>query len=155
MYVCIASLSLSCSNDEANQTNATGFYKPSGVITQDRAVELSATWASKNVTTFRKSAEKSEGTVTYLRWSLEDLRNYLDYAEHEAKEKGYNMTGVRVYFGAYPEKAGQNTLFFAPAGYKIESQASVLGSLFGVMKDEDNIPVPPLNEGLGGSGGYP
>jgi hypothetical protein len=153
MYVCIAIMSFSCSNDDVKSANETSFYKPSGVITQERGVELSDSWSAKNAELFSKSNNtKFDDEVKSLWWSLEDLRNYLEFAEHEAQEKGYNMTGVRVYFAAYPEKDNQNTLFFAPTGHKAESQASMF-SFF--LPTDVNIPIPPLNEGNGGQGGYP
>ncbi|NMH85929.1 hypothetical protein [Flavivirga algicola] len=130
------------------------FRAPKGVITEDRGKELSNAWSSKNSALFSKSGKKAgEGEIKYLRWSLEDLRNYLDYAEHEANKKGYDMTGVRVYFAAYPEKRGQNTLFFAPEGRKLVSNTRKISASLR-SKDEENIPIPPFNNGEGGSGGY-
>src|SRR5690606_37758411 len=126
MFVVIYVVASSFTTDDTKMSSKSKFYKPSGVITQERAIELHKTWQTKNTALFNKAGStKSENEVTSLGWSLEDLRNYLDYAEHESKEKGYNMTGVRVYFAAYPEKGGQNTLFFAPTGYKAASQASM------------------------------
>lgn len=154
MYVCIAVISFSCSKDDAKASTETSFYKPSGVITQEKAMELSAAWSTKNSNLFSKSNNtKFSDEVQSLWWSLEDLRNYLEFAENEAQEKGYNMTGVRVYFAAYPEKDNQSTLFFAPTGHEAVSKASSLNINFFVK--ESDIPVPPLNEGGNGNGGYP
>ncbi|WP_111307230.1 hypothetical protein [Confluentibacter sediminis] len=153
MFALIYVVASSFKTEGTKMSNTSKFYKPSGVITQERAIELRKTWHSKNEALFNKAGHaKFDDEIISLGWSLEDLRNYLDYAEHEAKEKGYNMTGVRVYFAAYPEKGGQNTLFFAPTGYKSASQASVFGSLF-TADDEAVIPVSPLNKGTGGQGG--
>lgn len=49
------------------------------------------------------------------------MRNYLDYAENQATELGYQMDGVRVYYAAYPENdlsenAGNSTIFMMPTG---------------------------------------
>ncbi|WP_282123554.1 hypothetical protein [Algibacter mikhailovii] len=152
MYLCLATICLSCSNDDVKSSNETSFYKPSGVIAQERAIELSNSWSSKNADLFSKSGStKFDDEVKSLGWSLEDLRNYLDYAEHEAQEKGYNMTGVRIYFAAYPEKDNQNTMFIAPTGHKVFSTASMF-NLF--QPEEQALPIPPLNNGNGG-GGYP
>ena len=116
--VSIAFISFSCSKDDDKTTTETSFYKPSGVITQERATELSNAWAQKNAALFSKGGDaKFDDEIKSLSWSLEDLRNYLDYAEHEAEKKEYKMTGVRVYLAAYLEKGGQNTLFFAPIGH--------------------------------------
>jgi len=147
MYVAI----FSCSNNESNIETTTSFYKPSGVISQEKAVNLSEAWQTK--TLLKKSGVKTEGNqeIQSNWWSLEDIRNYLDYTEHEAQEKGFNMTGVRVYFGAYSEKGNQNTMFFAPTGNKNISQANMLNMSFFRVEDKD-LPVDPLN---GGDGGYP
>ncbi|WNH10531.1 hypothetical protein [Thalassobellus suaedae] len=42
-------------------------------------------------------------------------------------------------------------LFFPPTGYKSASQASMFTSFF-MGVDEENIPVPFLNDGNGGEG---
>ncbi|WP_346882505.1 hypothetical protein [uncultured Algibacter sp.] len=147
-------VSFNCTQDDEKIQDSSSIYKPSGVISQERAIDLNKAWASKNASLFNKAGEsKFESEIQSHWWSLEDLRNYLDYAEHEAELKGYNMTGVRVYLAAYPEKNNQNTLFFAPTGHKAVSQASMLG-LFLQPRDED-MPINPLNEGGGGAGGYP
>jgi hypothetical protein len=154
MYICIFLISFGCSKDDTKTSTESGFYEPSGVISQERGIELSQTWNSKNLSLFSKASNtKFDEEIKSNWWSLEDLRNYLNYAEHDANSKGYNMTGVRVYFGAYPEKEGQNTMFFAPTGHKSISEASVF-SLF-LPPTDDDIPVNPLNDGTGGQGGYP
>jgi len=74
------------------------------------------------------------------------LRNYLEFVENEAQEKGYNMTGIRVYLAAYSDKDNQNTLFFAPTGNEVVSKA------INFLLKKSDIPVPPLNKGADGSG---
>lgn len=54
-------------------------------------------------------------------WALDDVRNYLDYAERQSDSLGYKMDGLRVYFGAYPEENGQQgytTMFMVPTSDK-------------------------------------
>ncbi|WP_067146288.1 hypothetical protein [Pseudotamlana agarivorans] len=146
-------LAFNCSKDDSENSGNTSFYKPDGVITINEAQDLHQAWQDKNAALFNKagSSKFSEQHQSFW-WSLEDIRNYLDYAQQEAKDKGYNMNGIRVYLAAYPEKEGQNTLFIAPTGYENTVKASVLNlSFFG--NDED-IPVGPLNRSAGGSGGY-
>ena len=150
MYVLI----FSCSKDDSKIETDANFYIPKGVITQERGEDLSKAWSEKNTSLFNKTGKAGAvEEITSLSWTLEDLRNYLDYAEHEATEKGYKMTGVRVYFAAYPDKGYQNTLFFAPTGHKNTSKANSF--FMTLVGDHEDIPVPPLNEGLGGQGGYP
>ena len=48
---------------------------------------------------------------------MSDIRDYLDYAENQSKENGYEMNGIRIYNGAYPttkEDVGYSTSFIVP-----------------------------------------
>ncbi|GAL65057.1 hypothetical protein JCM19300_219 [Algibacter lectus] len=65
------------------------------------------------------------------------------------------MNGVRLYLAAYPEKNYQNTLFFAPTGYTVNSEASFFNTSFLLDDADDDIPVDPLNDGGTGETGYP
>lgn len=133
--------------------------KPEGVISEEREIDLYNTWVEKQTVLLSKAGTGKtihKETKSFW-WSLEDLKNYFAYAESEANKKGYNVTGMRLYLGAYPEKNGENTLFFAPTGYKMSSTAS-FSNIFAAQEDGDddgNVPIPPLNRGNGGSGTYP
>ncbi|WP_194768673.1 hypothetical protein [Tamlana sp. I1] len=152
LCVCACLFLLNCSKDEQESETQTSFYIPEGVITTDEAQDLNKAWQEKNAALFNKAgASKFENQHQSFWWSLEDLRNYLAYAEQEAQDKGYTMDGVRVYLAAYPEKDGQNTLFFAPTGRENYSKASTINFSFG---NSGNIPVSPLNRGHGGTGDY-
>ena len=105
--------------------------RPKGVITPERAAVLDETWTQTRADLI--NAARATGDSRSSWWSLEDMRNYLDYAEAESKELGYSMDGIRVYFGAYPENdgtesAGKSTLFIVPTGIKnfsIENSTSL------------------------------
>jgi len=94
-----------------------------------------------------------EGMATW--WSLEDMRNYLDYAENQAKNLGYAMDGVHVYLGVYgdnapKDKAGYSTVFISPTGNKTLPEGT---SGFAAQGGRNDIPgSDPLNDG---DGGYP
>lgn len=142
------------------ETMETRVVKPKGVITVEKAKELNANW-----TLYRKkavdSAAQKQGRNQDDRsayWPLEDIENYISYAKKHASSLGYTMSGVRVYLGVYGKNAGQikkdlTTMFIVPTGNKNTSKASSL-SLFLPPSNQD-IPAPPLNEGVGGNGGYP
>lgn len=91
-------------------------------------------------------------------WSLDEINKYLLYAKAKSDSLGYKMTGVRVYLGNYgknaePSRKNRNTMFIVPTGTKSSSKASSAPNLF--QKSDEDIPVPPLNEGSGGPNGYP
>jgi hypothetical protein len=133
--------------------------KPKGVISIIKAKELNKNW-----TDFRQaavdSAAKKQGRNKdnrWVSWSLDDIEDYLDYAKHYSDSIKYDMTGIRVYLGVYGKNAGQTkkdltTMFIVPTGKKAKSQASSLNLV--LPPSDETIPVPPLNEGTGGSNPY-
>ena len=133
--------------------------KPKGVISVEKAKELNANW-----TAFRKGAVDSaaqkqgrseDDRSTY--WSLDDIQNYLAYAQNQADSLKHDFTGIRIYLGVYGKNAGQTkkdltTMFIVPTGKKSKSEASSLPFFQGGDKD---LPIPPLNDGTGSGNGYP
>ncbi|WP_339918229.1 hypothetical protein [Yeosuana marina] len=139
-------------------THVEKIVKPKGVINQETAKELNANW-----TLHRKQAVDSAAQKQGIKkddrsvwWSLEDVENYLAYAKNQADSLGYDMNGIRVYLGVYGKNAGQakkdlTTMFLVPTGKISKSQAS---SIILSFSDSD-LPIDPLNDGQGGSEGYP
>lgn len=126
--------------------------KPKGVITVEEAEALNNNW-----TEFRKqavdSAAERQGHKIDKRsvgWSVEDVRNYLDWAEVESKNRGFSMDSIRVYLGVYGREAGEQndgytTMFIAPTGSELNAEAGFSSS--NLMQKNG---VGPLNEGSGG-----
>lgn len=141
------------------QQTSESFVEPNGIITVEQAEMLSDNW-----TKFRKpvvdSAAQKQGREQDDRstfWNIDDIQNYIRYAKKSSDSLGYTMTGMRVYLGVYGEDADKNkknltTMFIVPTGHKTISKASTLNFSF---QSNDNLPVPPLNKGAGGDGGYP
>ncbi len=133
IYVCMLFISYSCTNDDTKiDENASaarsGIIEPKGLITPERAKELDANWTATRVSAIENAIGKPDNRS--VKFSLEDMRNYLDYAENQAKDLGYTMDGVRIYFAAYGEhetngKAGQATVFLVPTGTKNVSEANM------------------------------
>lgn len=132
--------------------------KPKGVISVEKAKELNANWTLHRKAAVdsaaQKQGRKQDDRSTY--WSLEDIENYLGYAKNQADSLGYQMTGIRVYLGVYGKNAGLTkkdltTMFIVPTGKK--STASSLN--LNLRGGHEDVPVDPLNEGAGGTGGYP
>ena len=151
-------ISYSCTNDDTkineNQSMSKAqLIQPNGIITAKRAKELDANWTATRVQPIKNAIGKLDNRS--VRFTLEDMRNYLDFAENEAKTLGYNMDGIRVYFGAYGDnetngKAGQATVFLVPTGDKMISEASML--FFQSENVSSDIPnAPSLNMGEDGN----
>lgn len=142
-------------------TTASVFDNPTGVITILEAEELSANWEKNNPTEIDSTIEVkgSKKATRSVLWDLKNLENYLAFAKSESDSVGYTMTGVRVYLGNYgkngkPGKKNRNTMFIVPTGYENTSEANSVN--LNLRGDEDkDIPVDPLNDGGGSTGGYP
>mgnify|MGYP000123370623 CR=1 FL=1 len=133
---------------------------PKDIISVAEAKILSNNWEKNNQTEIDSTIEV-EGSRKKTRsvwWSLNEVNEYLAYAQAKSDSLGYTMTGVRVYLGNYGTskkgtKKNRNTMFIVPTGPKNTSKANSL-NIFLPPSDGD-IPAPPLNEGNGGQGGYP
>jgi hypothetical protein len=78
-------------------------------------------------------------------FSLEEIETYIQYAKKEAVSKGFEMDGLRLYFGVYTkgDKKDYTTMFFAPTGKKSVQQGGFI--LFN--GNSEDLEVPPLNTG--------
>ncbi|SFZ94275.1 hypothetical protein SAMN05428642_10440 [Flaviramulus basaltis] len=133
---------------------------PKDTITVVEATKLSDNWAKYNKTDIDSliDVEGPRKKTRSVLWSLDEVNEYLVYAKAQSDSLGYTMSGVRVYLGNYgknatPPRKNRNTMFIVPTGNKKTSKASSV-NLF-LQTPPYNIPVPPLNRGTGGDGGYP
>ncbi len=86
-----------------------------GLISPKEAKTLNDAFTSRCDLISRDITKRPDNRSSWF--SLEEVRGYLDYAEKQAKELGHEMTGVRIYCGAYPTvdgKAGYSTAFLIP-----------------------------------------
>jgi len=82
-------------------------------------------------------------------YSLNDMRQFLDYAEFRASNTNYPMDGVRIYMGANDGGQGLATLFLVPTSSAIKtnsvkSKGSVFNLNFSAQTGGGDIP------GIGG-----
>lgn len=145
----IGLLSLSsCINQEGEPAKA-----PEGVISIEQAKILDRTFTRTRYEAINQAIGMQDNRSSW--WSLEDLKMYLNYAEQEADKKGYKLTGIRIYQGAYPKDwedkdvAGYGTVFLSPTGYTINEQKSTIMN-FNILGDDGDIPIDPLNIGHAG-----
>ena len=131
-----------CNQGEAEMKTAQEITKPKGVVTPTEMKALDQAYNIKhniiNDSLFRKSADGGDNRSSW--WSIEDIQNYINYAENQAGELGYKMDGLRVYLGSYPAKPGEmsglTTMFIVPTGTKSTSQ----GAIFAMQPMSGDIP---------------
>ncbi|SFD88650.1 hypothetical protein [Flavobacterium phragmitis] len=127
--------------------------KPSQLITKEFARQLNVNYNNKRASLTAKKAEKEDANAIW--YSLEELENYIHYIKTNGTKQGYNVDGIRFYFGVYPddekhgEKAGLTTLFLVPTGKKIEKNTEKIQSF--ALKQEatsaDIQDLDPMNYG--------
>ena len=95
--------------------------KPKGVIPPSEAKILNNEWTDKRKAAVDKAAGRPDNRSSW--WSVEDIQNYIVYAQNQTDGLGYKMDGLRVFLGVYPGnapdgKADYTTMFLAPTGKK-------------------------------------
>ncbi|WP_282042870.1 hypothetical protein [Winogradskyella flava] len=101
-----------------------GLIKPSEAKALDQAYNIKHRIINDSL--FKKSTDGGDNRSSW--WSIEDIQNYINYAENQAGELGYTMDGLRVYIGAHPNVDGQTgltTMFIVPTGTKNTSKGSM------------------------------
>ncbi|MCT4629759.1 hypothetical protein [Winogradskyella sp.] len=125
---------------------------PKGLITPDEAKELNNAYSERHELISKDITKRPDNRSSW--YSLEEIESFLAYAKAQAKELGYEMDGIRIYCGAYPEekeKAGYSTSFIIP------TTSDSLGK-DGGGSSSDIIGANGLNRGQGGvppSANYP
>jgi len=119
--------------------------KPKGVITPKKAKQLNDAFTPRCELISQDITKRPDNRSSW--WSLEDIRNYLNYAEKQARELGHEMNGIRVYCGAYPTvngKKGYSTAFIVPT-------AKIVDGKDAPSKGDADIPdADALNDGQDG-----
>ena len=126
--------------------------KPSQLITKEFARQLNVNYNNKKASLTARKEEKEDANAIW--YSLEELENYIHYIKTNGAKDGYNVDGIRFYFGVYPddeahgEKAGLTTLFLVPTGRKAENK-STQTQTFSLMKEasSDIQSLDPMNYG--------
>ncbi|MDQ6530541.1 hypothetical protein [Flavobacterium sp. LHD-85] len=126
--------------------------KPSQLITKEFARQLNVNYNNKRASLTAKREQKEDANAIW--YSLEELENYIHYIRTNGAKDGYNVDGIRFYFGVYPddeahgEKAGLTTLFLVPTGKKAKSSTEQVQS-FALMQEtsSDIQSIEPMNYG--------
>lgn len=121
-----------CCND-FDVTDPPEIVEPKGLITQKEAKVLDEAYNLRHniiSDSLFKNTETGDNRSSW--WPIENIQNYITYAENQAGELGYTLDGLRLYLGAHPDADGETgltTIFFIPTGTKNTSQGSVFPSL--------------------------
>lgn len=89
--------------------------KPEGVISSKEAKQLNDAFTERCELISKDIVKRPDNRSSW--YSISDIRAYLKHAENQAKEKGYELNGIRIYCGAYPDengKVGYSTSFIVP-----------------------------------------
>ena len=122
---------------------------PKGVIPIKEAKMLDRTYGETRHALISEQLGVKDNRYSW--WSIQDLEDYIADARSQAKEKGQEVTGLRVYFVAYPrsygnqEVAGYSTLFIGPTGTSTTQQGSL--NLFSSFQEDADLEIAPLNMG--------
>lgn len=114
---------------------------PKGLITPDEAKTLDQAYNQRHKLISDSIVTRKGGDNRSSWYGLDQVREYLNYAENEAKELGYTMDGVRIYLGAHPNQngeAGYTTMFFIPTGKPNKADASMFN--FSMQLTGSDIP---------------
>ena len=114
---------------------------PKGLITADEAKTLDMAYNLRHKLISDSIVTRKGGDNRSSWYGLDQVREYLNYAENEAKELNYTMDGVRIYLGAHPDQngeAGYTTMFFIPTGKRNISKASLFN--FSIQSGGNDIP---------------
>lgn len=133
---------------------------PKGLITPDQAKTLDQAYNLRYRLISDSIVTRTGGDNRSSWYGLDQVRDYLTYAEKDAKKLGYTMDGVRIYLGAHPNKngeAGYTTMFFIPTGKPNKADAS----MFNFTMRSTRLDIPGVggldhgNRGQPPSANYP
>ena len=159
MYVCMSFISLSCTDNEDSKIDGSEVSSeqdqnaPNGLVSPERMIELSNNWTKTRAKVIKNAIGTEDNRS--VKFYTEDLKTYLEYAEKQSEQLGYNMTGVRIYFGAYGKnksngKAGQATVFLTPTGTRINNTKAGYLNFFTLQEDDEDTGGDGLNHGGNG-----
>lgn len=129
--------------------------RPNKLITRKFAKKLHLNFMKYRASIIAKYIEKEDANAVWF--SLEELENYIHYIKTKGEKIDYDVNGIRIYFGVYPEqkkyeeKAGLMTVFLQATGKRIR-KASKQGEVqtFHVMmmnEESDISMIEPMNYG--------
>ncbi|MDT0558770.1 hypothetical protein RM697_08930 [Ichthyenterobacterium sp. W332] len=139
-----------CKTD--NTESLESLVKPKGLITPKEAKTLDQAFNTRHQLISDSIVKKTNGDNRSSWYALEDINNYIKYADSQATSLGYTLDGLRIYAGAHastPKEVGLTTMFFIPTGYRTTAEGNLLP--FSTRQGVGDIPGGDgLNKGSGG-----
>ena len=143
--------------ESTNKNELQNASKPKNAISYKEAKGLQQEFLTTRANTLNKALnfkQKIKGQdVRDVTFDLQEMKQYIAYVEAEAKKKGLNGLGLRVYFGAYPKNdtktksPGYSTVFFMPTHQSKSSkgQDEIIEGVDGLNRATNGIPPNDLN----------
>lgn len=128
--------------------------RPTQLITRKFAKELHLNFMKYRASIIAKYIKKEDSNAVWF--SVEELENYIEYIKSKGEKTGYDVNGIRIYFGVYPEqkkyaeKAGLMTVFLQATGKKIRTPKTNEVQTFALLREESNADIAsiePMNYG--------
>ena len=128
--------------------------RPTQLITKKFAKELHLNFMKYRARIIAKYINKEDANAVWF--SVEELEKYIHYIKAKGEKTGYNVSGVRFYFGVYPdekkyaEKAGLMTVFLTATGKKIKTATKGGVQTFALVLENDDADIAsiePMNYG--------
>jgi len=141
-----------CKEDKMESMEA--IAPPKGLISPTEARTLDQAFNLRHQLISDSIVGKPNGDNRSSWYALEDINNYIKYADSQATSLGYTLNGLRVYLGAHastPKEVGLTTMFFAPTGYKTTAE----GNMISFSMRQGNPDIPGGNGLNGGREGNP
>ena len=128
---------------------------PKQLISNEKAKELNQNFIAAKTNSKKNLSDKEDANALW--YSLQTLENYIAYIKTEGNTKGYDVDGIRFYFGVYSDtetkdKAGYTTLFLSPTG-KLKTKNLISRTIDSSTDSKDIIELQPMN--FGGMGNPP
>lgn len=128
--------------------------RPTQLITRKFAKDLHLNFMKYRASIITKYIKKEDANAVWF--SVEELENYIEYIKSKGEKTGYDVNGIRIYFGVYPEqkkyaeKAGLMTVFLQATGKKIRANTKNEVQTFALLREESNADISsiePMNYG--------
>jgi hypothetical protein len=137
----VVALAVSCKKTEEPPYN---HEPPKELISLERANQMYKAYQERfnAVTEFRQGKEDAR----YGWHSLDFYKNYIAYLEYEAKKAKIKISGLRLYYVAYPdddnskEYRDYQTFIYVPTYYDEKTQKHI--AFDPTYLDENGVPVP-------------
>lgn len=120
-------------------------------ITPEEATALNQNFVKTRAKAIDVAIGKKDAISCWF--SIEELKEYINFVEQEGKSKGIAVNGLRIYFGAYaknennPNKSNLSTVFFIPT----QSKNGALENEFMAAPSSDITEIDGLNDGQYGN----